>query len=149
MKILITGIPGTGKTTIGHRLANAFAFRHFDMEGQKPDSDFDKMLNDFDQLDGDKVITWGFMPGEHDNIVQQFISNGYKMVWFDGNRNAARASFIKRGTVSVKALNDQMDRIDGMDLNNFKPIIFNTFKPDGLYKKVDDICRELIKLCEG
>ncbi len=143
MNILITGIPGTGKTTIGEYLVQHHGFTHFDMEVSRGEK-FDQQFNTFNILEGNKVITWGFMPGTHDDIVLQFKNMGYRMIWFDGDRPSARREFIKRGTVSVDALNKQISRINKLDLAIFNPIQINTFNQNGKFRDKEEICEEII-----
>jgi hypothetical protein len=126
--ILIAGIPGTGKTTIGNYLEKKHGFIHFDIEkiNQIP---MDQIVG-ARRLGKDIVITWGFIPGDHDPIIQKLIELGARMIWFDGNRKAARKAFLKRGTVSEEFLDLQMDRITKSNLiEKFKPVVFDTFKP--------------------
>jgi len=98
--ILITGIPGTGKTYYEKRFAEKFGFKHFDLENidvlQRLVTAPSKFVADLLKNEGDIVATWGFVPNDHQiGIVHQFIAKGFKLVWFDGNRPAALREFIK------------------------------------------------------
>lgn len=58
------------------------------------------------------VLDWGFPPSRLP-IVANLKEAGVEVWWFDGDRDAARESFIKRNTVPVEALNVQMPAIEG------------------------------------
>ena len=152
--LLITGIPGTGKTTIGNYLEEKYGFKHLDMEKIIPSSgaNYWQFLTNAvlqaKELNRDAVITWGFMPGtDNDKEILKLKEMGAKMIWFDGNRDAARFAFKKRGTVSEDLFNLQMSRIEGIDIiNTFQPIYLNTFKKDGSFLKEDEIASKLLEL---
>jgi adenylate kinase family enzyme len=102
--LLVTGIPGTGKTCYGKLLAQKFGFVHYDLEAK---TNLDPLLADpakfMDTIlekEGDVVATWGFLPNDEQiQIVNQFQARGFTLVWFDGNRPAALREFINRGDV--------------------------------------------------
>jgi hypothetical protein len=128
MKLLITGIPGMRKTTIGDYLQSDKGYQHFDMELREgtPAEFFDAVNRFLAQSGDDKVITWGFVPGPDDGLVRHFQRCGYKMIWFDGNREAALKAYLKAGR--DKHLFDlQIGRINKMDLSIFHPVVLNTF----------------------
>ena len=148
MKLLIAGIPATRKTTLGDYLQAERGFLHLDFEATNswPSEIQRKWGSQLDRLNFLKnpgtplVITWGFMPGTPDEMtVREFQDLGFKFIWFDGNREAARREFIKRGTVPVEALDNQMMRINNLDLDSFNPIIVNTFDGDGGLLPIADI----------
>ncbi len=146
MKLLITGIPGTGKTSIGNYLASVKGYEHLDIEAalKRHDAVGAKIIKDFmDSPAENKVITWGFIPITDDAGVQQLLDVGYKLIWFDGNREAARREFLKRGDVPVEALDNQMAKIEKFDVEKFKPIYINTFSEDGMFLEKEAIA-ELI-----
>lgn len=57
------------------------------------------------------VIDWGF-PLASLSLVRLFTLSGFPIWWFDGDRDAARESFIRRATVPAQAFTDQMASID-------------------------------------
>ena len=141
MKLLITGIPGTGKTTIGEYLETNYGFLHLNVEKDPA------KLKDFIEIPRDKkVITWGFIPGFDDDTVKIIQSLGYKMIWFDGNRPAARRAFCRRKTVSVEALDIQMKKVENMDISVFNPIIMDTFDKNGNFLEQDIIVSKLMSI---
>ena len=142
-KLLITGVPGTGKIIIGNYLESNYGFIHFDCED--PSMDY----NAFSESNADnKVITWGFVPTQDDQKIIYLQTIGYKMIWFDGNRDAARKAFNKRSTVPEYLFDIQMRRIEEMDLNKFKPLEYDTFDSNSNHKDKDIICRELLAFTE-
>jgi hypothetical protein len=149
MKLLITGIPGTGKTCIGNYLEDKKGYEHFDIEdtfkryGGKRCME---LLQDFVGKLGDKkVITWGFVPSDNDDIVIALQTLGYRMFWFDGNRDAARREFLKRNDIPEDLFNIQLGRIEQMDLNKFGPIRFNTFDDSGEFLDKEVIIEGILK----
>lgn len=142
MKLLITGIPGTGKTSIGKYLQDEKGYEHFDIEAtfKKYGKEGMPMLREFLNKRADnKVMTWGFIPTEHDNQVKEFQNLGYEMIWFDGDRDSARREFLKRGTVSEDLFDLQLSKIASMDLNKFTPIKINTFDKNGEFLTHEEI----------
>ena len=145
MKLLITGIPGTGKTTIGNYLALAKGYKHLDNEAALKRGDL-KTIQDFLAHPAeDKVVTWGFVPEVDDAGVKQFLDMGYQMIWFDGNREAARREFLKRADTPVEDLDNQMIRIEKHDLEKFKPIRINTFSADGVFLDKEKVVELIFK----
>jgi hypothetical protein len=147
-RYLITGIPGTGKTEVGNFLKNIHHFKHVDFEDSVSLNRFVADPVDFikSELQGcDIVISWGFVPVDGQiNIVKYLQSIGFKLIWFDGNREAARRAFIKRGTVSVDLLDIQIKRInDSQVISIINPIIINTFDENGEFKPLESIVGEI------
>jgi hypothetical protein len=65
MMLLITGIPGTGKTTIGNYLQTHKGYDHLDVEAPTG-----PRLEEFLSKHGDKkVITGGFVPGASNSVI--------------------------------------------------------------------------------
>ncbi len=150
MKLLITGIPGTGKTTIGNYLQSAHGYEHFDIEDvlKKHGATGLTMTDDFIKKPGDKkVITWGFIPKTDDALVKKLQDLEYKMVWFDGNRDAARREFLKRGDVSETLFDIQMGKINKFSLEGFNPVILNTFDENGVFLKKEIIVEAIFEKC--
>ena len=153
--LLITGVPGTGKTTIGDHLAEEYGFIHLDVELLDSWSvelkdlflsnswaEFIKRLKSYGK---DIVMTWGFMPGVHDNAVKDLQELGFKLIWFDGNREAARVAFLKRGTVDEPTLDIQMARVEKMNIQSLNPTIINTFDENGKFQNKDKIVELLFE----
>jgi len=149
-RLLITGFPGTGKTTLGNYFKDKYGYKHIDLENavilNKLLSNPIQFVNEFiEDTYNDIVMSWGFVPNENQiNIVILLKTSGFKLIWFDGNRVAAREAFIKRGTVSESLLNLQVNRINNSNvIQKIKPIIINTFNFNGDFKTKDQIIKEI------
>ncbi len=138
---LITGIPGTGKTTFANNLAKDFGFVHYDLEDpntlNRLFADSTQFIGDILKANGSVVATLGFVPDHQTSvsIVLQFRAAGFKLIWFDGNRPAALREFIKRGTVEEIFFYLQMYRIEASKIiDTIKPIVINPFDLQGNFK---------------
>jgi hypothetical protein len=147
--ILITGIPGTGKTTYGNTFASQNGFAHYDLE--VPDvfaqllSDPERFIETLLQGERNVVVTWGFLPDENQvRLVKQFEVKGFQLVWFDGNRPAALRKFIRRGTVPEIFLYAQMYRIEESKVvQRIAPIVIDPFNENDEFKNATVILREI------
>jgi len=147
---LLTGIPGTGKTTYGDDLAKLFGFAHYDIEdpatGERLISDSTSFIQELLRHGKDTVVTWGFNPVHQPSVsaVLQLKNSGFKLIWFDGNRPAALRAFIKRATVPEVCFYLQMYRIEVMEIiNTVKPAIVNPFNEQGQFKSAEELLQEL------
>jgi hypothetical protein len=120
---LISGAPGTGKSTFGRWLEEQHGFAHVDLENdglerfglapprqriaRLPPDDVEPFLSALRQLDRPVVIDWGF-PLPWFPLVRALHAAGVTAWWFDGDRVASRGIFIRRGTVPTQALDEQM-----------------------------------------
>ena len=138
---LITGIPGTGKTTLADNLAMDFGFVHHDLE--EPNTlnrlfaDPTQFIADIVTQNSDTVVTWGFNPEHQPSVssVLQLKTVGFKLIWFDGNRPAALRAFIRRGTVEEIAFYVQMYRIEASKIiDTIKPVVIDPFDLQGDFK---------------
>jgi hypothetical protein len=150
--LLLTGIPGSGKTEAGQTLATRHGFEHLDMEEfimTPPAKTREGLIAEARRLRDqgvDLVVTWGFMPGVDDGTIRALQALGFRMVWFDGDRKAALREFLKRGTVTEDLFYVQMRKIASMDLASFSPIPFNTFDSSGAFLPRATIARKLLEL---
>jgi hypothetical protein len=151
--LLITGIPATGKTKVGNFLRDNKGFVHVDFEDpqawpsqlQRQWGTPRELVDYLKNMKRPIVVTWGFMPGSSDEaVVRYFQEAGFTLIWFDGNREAARRAFIARGTVPTQALDAQMVRINNMDLAAFEPIIIDTFDSAGNFLPINDVVELVI-----
>lgn len=147
---LITGIPGTGKTTFGNTLAKNFGFAHFDFEDpttvNRCAPDPDRFIDDALRTKNSVVVTWGFVPDHEYSlvIVRKFRERGFKLIWFDGNRAAALAEFQKRGTVSDALFQLQMKRIeDSRIIDRSRPAVINPFDENERFKPAVELLAEI------
>jgi hypothetical protein len=152
MWLLITGVPGTGKTTIGDYLANAHGFEHLDFEHRPTLTRFfgrgeTGLRAELDALRerGDVVITWGFDPDAQLAAVLFLRDFGFSWIWFDGDRAAARREFLRRDTVHETARAVQLEKIDRhIDLSALRPRLINTFDGEGAFRSLAEISSELL-----
>lgn len=123
--ILVAGIPGSGKTTYCQWLDEERGFLHLDFDELSKGNGTDlkralfgclrhtaeKFLRAISELEQPIAIDWGFPPGMI-TLVRLFKLNGFTIWWFDGDRDAAKESFVQRGTVSLEAFIVQMQSIE-------------------------------------
>jgi hypothetical protein len=147
---LITGIPGTGKTTLADTLAKDFGFVHYDLEKQQTlnrlAANPTQFIADMVSKNRDTVVTWGFVPDHQPSValVLQLKTAGFKLIWFDGNRPAALREFIKRGTVPEILFYLQMYRIEASNIvDAIKPVVINTFNELGNFKPIAELLKEM------
>jgi len=122
--ILLSGVPGSGKSTFGRWLARNKGFIHLDVEmpGVLQQSDlraawwhmvfepYGSAMPLYDAIrrfGAPVAIDWGF-PVRLRGVVEALQNLGVELFWFDGDRDAARRSFINRGTVPIDRLDAQM-----------------------------------------
>lgn len=147
--IIIAGIPGTGKTTTGNYLSKHFGFAHYDFENETTFALYTKDKRSFlthAKKQPKVVITWGFVPTKHIRHILTMRKRGFLLVWFDGDRIAAFRSFLKRGDVTDEQFYQQMIDIYKRNvLARLTPKVVNSFTPDGSFRPLEELCKELIE----
>src|SRR5262245_25821565 len=125
--ILISGIPGSGKSTFCRWLSQEHQYVHWEFDRMLADprvypkeveplldlaveSAPEKIETLISKLPDSLVIDWGFTP-ENIGTVAKLKAAGFRIFWFDGDHARARQDFIARGTASVQALDIQMPKI--------------------------------------
>jgi len=107
--LLLSGIPASLKSTYAGWLEREKGFLYLDFDGVLWGKGQQRKLCSIDTLQrsipsfieetrrraSPTVIDWGF-PSESLQTVGMFKEAGTELWWFDGNRQAARASFINR-----------------------------------------------------
>lgn len=111
-RILISGIPGTGKSRFAKWLHDNHGFVHHDVDDLQGVPSTAWLLQQ-DRL----IVDWGFPANEPSlsratAIIQSWISVGVEHWWFDGDREAALESFLHRNTVSKRAWDIQLKGIN-------------------------------------
>ena len=154
--LLITGIPGTGKTQYGDKFAKEFGFLHYDLEDQPTCDEFVanpvKFIGELLNEEKNVVVTWGFGPDDEPSVslVLQLRGAGLKWIWFDGNRPAALREFQKRATVQEIAFYAQMYRIEKSRIvERLKPAVVNSFDNGGQFKSTNELLAEIRASSEG
>ncbi len=149
-KILITGIPGTGKTTIGNYLEANCDFDHIDLESKKGKRllrNLQQLVKALSNLDKNTVVTWGFPPSQNGVDLVRAIKKemGFELFWFEGNRQAARKVFNERGTVREELLDKQLKGIQQFEVvEKIDPIVYSPFKANGEFKPKEEIVEEIL-----
>lgn len=119
--LLFSGIPATGKSTLGRHLATNHGFVYFDMENPKTwpypnlHSVWDRSRHDFvaelSRLSKRVVLDWGFPP-DFLNWVLELKSCGVHLVWFEGDIETARLHFRERNRLHNHTPESNMDLFD-------------------------------------
>jgi adenylate kinase family enzyme len=148
--LLVTGIPGTGKTWYGDKFAEEFGFVHYDLEDQQT---LNRLASNPAQFFADAVgqkrnvvVTWGFVPDNQPSIeaVLQFRNSGFKLIWFDGDRPSALQQFQKRGTVSEELFYLQLFRIENSKIvEQLNPTVINPFDDHEQFKPAAELLAEI------
>ena len=147
--LLMTGIPGTGKTSYGNAFAQEFGFVHVDLETTAALSELAADPSGFIEgliaSDRQTVVTWGFLPNEAQTaIVNLFRAKGFQLIWLDGNRGAALRAFQHRNTVPEELFYLQMYRIEQSKvIDQIKPVIINPFHKSG-FKSPRRLLKEIL-----
>src|SRR5690242_21621568 len=145
--LLLTGIPGTGKTTVAEYLVAHHGFTHFDREtfGEWPkylQVLWIRALPLFVWLvrlrHRKVVISWGFLPLMDNYEIRQLTQLGFAMIWFDGVREVARREFLKRDTATEEEFDAQVQRIERLHLETFPHIKINPFGADRQFVPVEE-----------
>jgi hypothetical protein len=124
-RILVAGIPGSGKTSYCSWLEREKGLLHLDIDELSKESGIDlklelleclrhsagRFLKVIAAIEQPIALDWGF-PTALLGLVHCLNLNGFAIWWFDGDREAARESFLRRGTVAVAAFDAQMKAIE-------------------------------------
>ncbi|MDP1693911.1 MAG: hypothetical protein Q8L34_00025 [Candidatus Woesearchaeota archaeon] len=147
--ILIAGIPGVGKTTIGNFLESKYKYKHFDMEKYHRTSriikNVDKFIVKYFEKNKDIVITWGFSPDQKTiDVVNLLHKYGFKIFWFDGNRNSAGRATMQRKTFDEIVLKKQMQALDKWNVpKKINAKIINVFDKKGNFRGITKITKDI------
>jgi shikimate kinase len=154
-KLLLSGVPATGKSTLAKYLESERGYHHIDMEGNNFSAGYEfrkdrqKFLERFAAYDN-VVINWGFMPFADRKDIELIRENGFTIVWLDGNRVASFREYMKReknNPLSEGFYYRQMELIviTGI-IETLKPLIVNPYNELGEFRLTNDIAEEVIGL---
>jgi hypothetical protein len=124
-RILVAGIPASGKTSYSAWLEREQGFLHLDLDelekGNGTEKNLDlrdclrhsaeRFLRVVSEVPQPIVLDWGFPPTLL-TLADCLNQNGFAIWWFDGDRQVARESFIRRATVPIDAFDIQMKSIE-------------------------------------
>lgn len=146
--LLISGIPGAGKSHFGSWLEDTHSYLHLDVEKDGRLASYgllgpwnacfevgnvDGFVRSLGRLGQSVALNWGFPP-RWLGVVKQFKVAGVTLWWFDADHAAARAAFLARGDVSIEDFKVQMGAIKSRwaDIKaTFDPHIIMTLRADG------------------
>jgi hypothetical protein len=128
-RLLLCGLSGAGKTTIGEQLAEA-GWVHFDCEQQQPLEEF--VVDPLAYIPaGDNVVaSWGFVP-EFANSVKVLERAGFLPVWLWGEKHHLDNALRDRGE-EQEFIDDPIRNEQRAGLFLISPhMVLNTFRFDG------------------
>ena len=161
--VVVSGIPGTGKSTFGEWCARNRGFVHIDAEhggiaaaglsvewsvvARLPPGNVEPLVGALRRLGQPVIFDWGYPPAFLP-LVRTLHAAGMRAWWFDGDRDAARRRFLERGTVSVAALDHQMASITGAwaELSAFYGRrVVEVIRPGGSFRSPSEILSQIIE----
>jgi hypothetical protein len=153
--VLLTGLPATGKTTLGEHMATEHGFVHLDFEDMGTlgrfwkfdERGFRKQLAPLKTQKRDVVVTWGFAPDVQLRCVTFMRSLGFDWVWLDGDRDAAHRVFTARATASEEAWQIQMGKVNvyiDPNLDRLRPRIIDPFDAAGRLRPTAEVAAEVL-----
>jgi hypothetical protein len=162
--LFVAGVPATGKTWLGNWLAETRGYTHIDAErnwdpglvatGFKAEWDsifqhrdaqiFAEMLR---RLSRPAVVNWGF-PTQFLHLAAALKLAGFQLVWLTGDRDQARAAFVRRGGIDPRCFDRQMDAIE-RDWPHiarvFEGCIVQGLNPDGSQRHPEEIWHDITR----
>lgn len=153
MKLLISGVPGTGKTTLGEHFATHHSFIHTDMERDEfaPVRAFKKDEQAFlDTLHTSEkaIVTWGFGPFMQRYLIERMRESGFTLIWLDGDRIASFRAFMHREKHNDRAEFEyygQMREIVSTEIiARLNPAIVNPFTAEGDFRPLESVAKEVL-----
>jgi hypothetical protein len=160
--LFVAGVPATGKSWLGHWLAEEHGYLHIDAE-RAGGADFNRagVHNEWNdlvsngratsfvrairRLPSPVVVNWGF-PTRYLYVVRALQAEGLDTWWFNAPRNLARQAFVARGGIDPVYFDSQMNNIDREWLLIefvFRPHIVEGLRSDGSQRTPEEIWREI------
>jgi len=129
-KILLCGLSGSGKTTIGNQLAKR-GWTHFDCEIEHLNNPL-WVTDPINHMPKDEnvVASWGFIP-HFMETVWDILDSDYLAVWLHGTDQHRIQSLIERGEEEIFWKLRQRKR-QGLGFHVIDPdMVLNAYRPDG------------------
>ncbi len=154
-KILISGIPGAGKTTVATYLAEHYGYKHVDMEAdlfaakRELSADTEGFLGSL-AAEEDIVLSWGFSPYVERPLVDAVLGAGFAFVWLDGDHVASLRNFLERENGDPHKEADyygQMMLILSTGIVEDVTTCVNPFS-NGKFRPVEDVAQEILTQVE-
>lgn len=151
-RLLLSGIPGTGKTTVADYLAEHFGYTHVDIEADsfRARRELEQNSEGFlGKLNTSKnvVLSWGFGPFMDRPTVDKILVAGFQFVWLDGDHVTSLQNFLKRERNDPHKEADyygQMQMILATEIvERLHPLLVNPFSGEQ-FRPVEDIAAEII-----
>ncbi len=146
IKLLISGVPGAGKTTVATHLAQRTDGHHTDLESSR------RRRRPLLAGRSAQIISWGFGPHTDLAVVADLRADGYQLIWLDGDRAASYRAYMARehGDEDAEYLYySQMQMITGSHVvRRLNPLIVSPFA-GGVFRPVDDIAEQILYLAYG
>lgn len=158
--LLLSDVPGSGKSCYGRWLTKNKAYLHLDLENGDLEkhglerlwdefwsSRFDGFISALLEIAAPVCLDWGFPP-RCLSIVRRLADAGVELWWFEADPQLAKKYFLDRATVSETAFNEQMANIEAsrraiMDL--FGQHVIRVFREDGARVPYEEIYAQMFK----
>ncbi|HEU0049639.1 MAG TPA: hypothetical protein VFQ43_18775 [Nitrososphaera sp.] len=158
--LLLSGVPGSGKSCYGRWLAKNKAYLHLDLEhGDLEKYGLQRVWDEFWSSRSDGLISalletaapvcldWGFPP-RCLPIVRRLADVDVELWWFEADPHLAKKYFLERATVSEAAFDEQMANIEAsrraiMEL--FGQHVIRVFREDGMRVPCEEIYAQMFK----
>lgn len=152
-KLLISGVPGTGKTTLANYFEAERGFFHVDMEADEfaPRKEFNQDPVAFLgrlAFHEDVVLSWGFRPFKDRAAVEKLMEAGFSVIWLDGDRVASFRNFMEReknNPMSEITYYEQMHAIMITRIvETLTPRVVNPYTSTGGFRQTEEIANEIL-----
>lgn len=150
--LLITGIPGTGKTTLGEYLQDKHGFTHVNREIHDPKAFTEDPKGFLSKSAGDVVATWGFRPLAPEDVagVAGLCALGFRGAWFDGYRPWALKQVIASPTKSEADFYLQLRNVEVSGIRQALQFrVVDPFTATGDFRDKATIAKELLAMFEA
>lgn len=150
MRLLISGVPGAGKTTVAGHLARHLGCPHVDMEKDDWAARHQMTLDReafLSALPVDVVVSWGFGPFAERAHIGDLIAAGFTLIWLDGDRVASFREYMRRennNPVRECAYYVQMQMVVATEIIMRVDIVVNPFDGDGQFLPVPDVAEKIL-----